>query len=113
MEATKRKVEEKQKALLALQEKVADSKDPKTVDQFEKERRELDRFIQDSREDFGRQIDAFSKDLMGKALGIIQNLAKSKGVDIVIDKSQQFRSPVLYGQDGIDITSEVIAAMDK
>ena len=113
MESAKRKIEEKQKALMDLQEKLADSKDPKSLDKFDKDRRELDRFVQDSREEFGRQIDKVTKDLAAKSMSIIQGYAKTNDIDIVIDKSEQFKSPVLYGESRIDITQAVLDQMDK
>lgn len=110
--AAREKIEDKQKALADLQEKIAESKDAKELDKFDKERKDLERYIQDSREEIGRQIDQTGKALTGKALTLISAYAKQNGLDLVLDKSNQFRSPLLFGEPGIDITDKIIAQME-
>ncbi len=112
VEAAREKIEDKQKALADLQEKIADSKDAKELDKFDKERKELERFIQDSREDIGRQIDQTGKTLTGKALSLISAYAKQNGIDLVLDKSSHMRNPLLFGEASIDITDKIIEQME-
>jgi len=111
--AAREKIEGKQKALIDLQEKIAETKSEKELDNFDKERRELERYIQDSREEIGRQIDEVGKALTGKALALVRAYAKENGIDLVLDKTSQSRSPLLFGEPAIDITEKIIVQMDS
>ena len=110
MSTAKTRIEEKQKELVAFQEKM---KTPKELDQYEKDRKELERYIQDSREEIGRQIDQVTKGLTTKALSLIQAYAKSNNIELVIDKSGKFRSPVLFSVPSADITEKILEQLDS
>lgn len=109
---TNSKGEDKKKALIELQEKITESNNPKDVDKFDKDKKELDRFLQDSREEIGRKIQATSKTLSEKAISLIGAYAKAHSINIVIDKSKKFRGPVLFSEE-TDITDEIIKEMNE
>jgi Skp family chaperone for outer membrane proteins len=41
-------------------------------------------------------------------LGKIETYAKSNNYDLVIDKSEKYRGPVLYGTSSADITDDIV-----
>ena len=103
----------KEAELKALDEK---AKDPKLADdkkeelgnQFKQKYYEYQAFAKASQEDMeGRQNKAL-QDLQAKVSAVVSKYAASKGLSMVLVKRM-----CLYNADALDITSEIIAEMDK
>jgi Skp family chaperone for outer membrane proteins len=44
-------------------------------------------------------------------MGKIEAYAKSNNYDLVIDKSEKYRGPVLFGKSSADITDEILGTL--
>lgn len=101
--------------LKALEEKIKSKKlgsDSPEVDKFRNEARELQRYVRDTEEDFKRRYLKINKALTDKVISAISSYAKNNHIDLVLDKSQAVRGPVLFGDPGTDITESVIKSMN-
>jgi Skp family chaperone for outer membrane proteins len=49
-----------------------------------------------------------NKELTDKVLTRIEAYAKSNDYDLVFEKSERFRGPVLFGSDSVDITDQIL-----
>jgi Skp family chaperone for outer membrane proteins len=54
-----------------------------------------------------------NKSLTDKALALINDYAKDKKIDMVIDKGEKVRGPVLFGDPTLDITDDIVQAMNS
>jgi outer membrane protein len=81
----------------------------KTIDDKEKA---LQRQGEDAQNDFQQEIQQTYAQLAQKVYGSVQSYAQQNGYTLVLDASQQ-QSPVLYTQQGNDITEGVIAAYNQ
>jgi Skp family chaperone for outer membrane proteins len=115
MEA-KRKVENKKKVLKDMETKLKESKvseDSKEFENFKNQARDLSRYVKDTEEDLKEKFLKSNKALTEKTLGIIKEYAENNKIDLVLDKSQAQRGPVLYGIQGVDITDDIVAQVNK
>jgi Skp family chaperone for outer membrane proteins len=58
--------------------------------------------------DLEKKYMKFNKELTDKVLGKIESFAKSNDYDLVLDKSEKYRGPVLFGTTSADITEDII-----
>lgn len=110
----KKKVEKKRDALKALEEKLKTAgvkADSPEAEKFRADAREYTRLVKDSEEDLRREFAKSNKALTLKALKAVEAYAASNKIDLVLDKSQDVRSLVLFGSAGSDITDEIIKNM--
>jgi Skp family chaperone for outer membrane proteins len=49
-----------------------------------------------------------NKELTDKVLARVESYAKANDYDLVFDKSERFRGPVLFGSEAVDITDEIL-----
>lgn len=108
IENASKKTGERQKSVLKLQEKVKGSTDPKESEKYEQEVKALERYAQDSREEISKQVAVTSKVLTTKALDLIKQYAKQHNFELVLDKSDRLRNPIIFSEGSIDITDEII-----
>ncbi len=111
----KKKVEDKKKSLQSLEQKIKDgsvSEDSEEAKEFKNEARDFSRFVKDTETDLRNEFLKSNKALTEKALNIIAQFAKSNNIDLVIDRSDNGRGPVLYSTNTSDITGEVIKKMN-
>lgn len=110
----KKKAEAKLKDLKALEAKLKDAKvsaDSKEAESFRAQAREYERFVKDTEEEIKKRFVKVNKEMTDRALAKIESYAKSNKIDLVLDKSEKYRGPVLYGVEAADITESVIATI--
>jgi Skp family chaperone for outer membrane proteins len=106
----------KLKALKALETKLKDAKvavDSKEAESFRNQARDYERFMKDTEEDIKKQYVKINKIITDKALDRVTRYAKANKIDLVLDKSEKYRGPVLFGTDDTDITSSIIEESDE
>ncbi len=110
------KVETKKKEVQAVEDKLkANPKiddNSKEMDAYRNQARDFNRLVKDTEEDLKAQYLKVNKMLTDKAVGVIVDYAKDHNIDLVLDKSEAARGPVLYGNPETDITNSVIASLN-
>ncbi|NDC38004.1 MAG: OmpH family outer membrane protein [Proteobacteria bacterium] len=89
------------------------SDDSKDAESFRAQAREFDRMVKDTREDLQKEFMKLNKVLTDKTMAAVQKYASANKIDLVLDKSQAVRGPVLYAGPVFDITSDIIKAMNE
>ena len=114
--AAKKKVEAKRKSLKAteatLREKNVSPSSPE-AEKLRKSAREFERFVRDTEEDLKRKFLKTNDKLTNKVLTAVNTYAKKNSIDLVLDKSQRGRSPVLFGNPSSDITKLVLKELNR
>jgi outer membrane protein len=108
---TRKKLESKAKDLQALKTKLEDSKvsaDSKEAESFRNQARDFERMRGDAKADLEKKYMKVNKELTDKVLARIEAYAKSNDYDLVFEKSEKFRGPVLFGSETVDITDEIL-----
>ena len=112
----KKKAEARLKELKALETKLKEAKvspDSKEAENFRTQAREYERFVKDTEEDIKKRFVKVNKEMTDKALTKIEAYAKSNKLDLVLDKSEKYRGPVLFGVETADITDSVIETLGE
>lgn len=111
-----KQVEAKRDALKSTEEKLKSRKvaeDSKEAEAFRNDARQFARFVKDTEEDLKREFLKVNRDLTERAVGAVKSYAEAKKIDLVLDKSEQGRGPVLFGAGTADITDAVIKEMNR
>ena len=111
----KKKADDKRKSLQALEAKLKSkqvTEDSKEAEGFRNEARDYARFVKDTEDDLKKRFLKLNKDITDKALSKIQDYAKENKIDLVLDKSEKYRGPVLYGLSSVDITDQILRQMN-
>jgi len=112
----KKKIEAKGKTLKDLEKKLKDEKvaeSSKEADDFRAQAKELDRLVKDSEEDLRKEFLRVNRSVANKAISMIIDYAKANQIDLVLDKGEAGRGPVLYGSQSFDITGEILKRMNE
>lgn len=112
----KTKIEAKKGSITALEKQIKEKglgEDSKEVQEISGEIKNFNRMVKDAEDEIKKEFLKINKVLTEKALKIIDEYAEKKKLDLVIDRSDKTRGPVLFGDSGADITAEVIKEMDK
>lgn len=112
----KKEIEAKRSALKATEDKLKSKKiaeDSREAETFRDDARAFARFVKDTEEDMKREFMKVNKDLTERALAAIKRYAEANKIDLVLDKSEQARGPVLFGDKAADITPAIIADVSK
>lgn len=107
----KKRADEKRKALQSLEAKLKEKKvseDSKEAENFREEAKEYARFIKDTEDDLKKRFVKLNKEMTEKAMTRVTAYAKENRIDIVLDKSEKYRGPVLFGNPGVDITDAIL-----
>lgn len=115
-DAAKKKLETRRDALKQLSEKLkADkiSEDSKEAESFRKQAREFDTMVKDTQEDLQKEFMKSNKGLTDKTLEAVKKYAAGKSIDLVLDKGQATRGPVLYAGPTFDITDDIIKEINN
>lgn len=107
----KKKVEARGKSIKDLETKIKAQnlpEDSPEVQDFREKAKDFARFVKDTEEEFKKKFIKANNALTEKALEEVRAYAKSKGIELVLDKSSQQRGPVLFGGEQIDITSDIV-----
>jgi outer membrane protein len=110
-EETKKKLEAKGKELQALKKKLEDSKvspDSKEAENFRNQVRDFERMRGDAKTDLEKRYMKVNKELTEKVYSQIEKYAKANNYDLIIDKSDKYRGPILYGDSSTDVTDQVL-----
>jgi outer membrane protein len=114
--AAAKKLESKRDALKQFEEKLkakAVTDDSKEAEIFRAQAREFERLVKDTREDMQKEFMRSNKGLSDKTLSVVQKYASSNKIDLVLDKSQAVRGPVLYAGTVFDITDDIVKALNE
>jgi Skp family chaperone for outer membrane proteins len=109
----KAKINKQKEDLAALQKKLGDDASGTSPDaeKFRKASRELQRYVRDTEEELKTELMEVRKTVTEQAFKKVTEVAKSKNLDIVLEKSEVARGPVLFAEGVTDITSTVLASM--
>ncbi len=110
-EDAKKKLEAKGKELQALKTKLEEQKvapDSKEAEGFRSKARDFERMRADMKADLEKRYVKINRELSEKVMAKIEAYAKNNQYDLVIDKSEKFRGPVLFGNPSADITEEIL-----
>jgi outer membrane protein len=113
-EDAKKKLEAKGKDLQALKTKLEEQKvsaDSKEAESFRNQARDFERLRSDMKAELEKKYMKINKELTDKVMGQIETYAKANKFDLVIDKSEKYRGPVLFGSPSADITDEVLKGL--
>lgn len=75
-----------------------------------KKQKELERSIQDQREAMAKKRDEALTKVVTEARKAVEELAASRKIQVILERDPQF---VLYSDDNLDITSDVIKLLDS
>jgi len=110
-EEAKKKLEARGKELQALKTKLEEQKvsaDSKEADSFRNKARDFERMRSDMKADLEKRYLKINKELSDSVMAKIEAYAKSNDYDLVIDKSEKYRGPVLFGKSSADITEDIL-----
>lgn len=113
---TKKEIDAKRSALKATEEKLKAAKvseDSREAEAFRSDARAFSRFVKDAEDDMKREFLKVNKELTDRALAAVKRYAEANKIDLVLDKSEQARGPVLFGDKTADITAAIIAEANK
>ncbi len=113
-EQAKTKIEAKGKELQALKIKLETAKvaaDSKEADSFRSQARDFERMRADAKADLEKRFLKVNKEISDKVMSKIETYAKANSYDLVIDKSDKYRGPILFGAPSADITNEIIKTL--
>jgi Skp family chaperone for outer membrane proteins len=112
----KKKAEAKLSQLKALEAKLKEAKvspESKEAESFRSQAREYERFVRDTEEDIKKKFVKVNKEMTDKAMARVEAYAKANKLDLVLDKSDKYRGPVLFGTQASDITDSIIEGSDS
>ena len=107
----KKKIETKGKELQETKEKLEESKakaDSKEAESFRNQVRDFERMRGDAKADLEKRYVKINKELTDKVYGQIEKFAKANNYDLIIDKSDKFRGPILFGAASTDVTDQLL-----
>ena len=107
----KKKIEAKRDSLKAKEDKLKEkqvAEDSKEAESLRSEIRDFARFVKDNEDDLKKEFLKANKTLTDKAIAQVKAYATKHNIDLVLDKSDGARSPVLFGQAGSDITDALL-----
>jgi outer membrane protein len=110
-EETKKKIEAKGKELQALKTKLENGKvsaESKEAENFRNQVRDFERMRGDAKADLEKRYMKVNKELTDKVYGQIEKFAKANSYDLIIDKSDRYRGPILFGDSSVDVTEQVL-----
>lgn len=107
IDARRQGITEKEKSLKSAGVK-ADSKEAQA---FQKEARDFNRFIKDTEDEFKAEFIKINKALTDRAIESVRAYAKKNNIDLVIERSEKTKGPVIFGSPTVDITDDVLKGM--
>lgn len=113
-EDAKKKLEAKGKDLQALKTKLEGQKvsaESKEAESFREKARDFERMRADMKADLEKKYMKVNKELSERVMAKIESYAKANNYDLVIDKSDKYRGPVLFGKPSADITDDILGDM--
>jgi Skp family chaperone for outer membrane proteins len=114
--SAKKKVEERKATIQALDKKMKTSKtdeDSKEMEAFRVQARDFSRFVKDTEDGLKKEYVKSNRELLDASMKTIASIADKKKVDLVLDRSEKVRGPVLFGSKQTDITNDVLAELNR
>ena len=111
----KQQVEERRTMLRTLEQKLKTNSiddDSKEADDFRSKARDFSRLVKDAEEEIRKEFLKGQKQLIDRALKIVDAHAKANNISLVLEKSSAAKSAVLYGDTSYDITDAVLTQMN-
>ncbi|MBU0567483.1 OmpH family outer membrane protein [bacterium] len=108
------KIDQLQSEIERMQEKLAtnpllrEEERKKQQEAIERKKQELARVAEEARQSLGEKEQALTKRIIDKITKTIEAIAKEKGIDLVVEKNS-----IVYGNERLDITKEVIERLKK
>jgi outer membrane protein len=109
----KKKLESKGKELAALKTKLEDTKvsaDSKEAENFRNQVRDFERMRSDAKAELEKRYVKINKELTERVYAQIEKFAKANNYDLIIDKSDKYRGPILFGAPSTDVTDQLLKA---
>lgn len=113
--ATREKLEKRRSELKALEKSIREKnlgESSPEVDQLRSQARAFEGMVRDAEDDIRKEYLKVNRSLSEKALKLVTNYAKQNNIDLVLDKGEQGRGPVLFGQSSLDITKDILEEMN-
>jgi len=107
----KKKIDTKGQALQELKEKLEEKKvkaDSKEAEDFRNQVRDFERMRGDAKADLEKRYVKINKELTDRVYGQIEKFAKANNYDLIIDKSDKYRGPILFGAESTDVTAQLL-----
>lgn len=103
-----KEVEQLQQKIKTQQGILSQSALQKLADQLERKQKDLKRYIDDANEEMAKLKQKKLTAFQMKMIKVINQIAKAKGLTIILDRRQ-----LIYAAPSVDISGDVIAALDK
>ena len=113
---TREKLEKRRSELKALEKSIREKglgENAKEVDQLRSQARAFEGMVKDAEDDIRKEYMKVNRALSEKALRLVAEYAKKNKIDLVLDRGEQGRGPVLFGQSTFDITSIILEEMNE
>ena len=113
--ATREKLEKRRSELKNLEKSIRDKglgENSPEVDQLRSQARAFEGMVRDAEDDIRKEYLKVNRSLSEKALKLVNDYAKKNKIDLVLDKGEQGRGPVLFGQSSLDITEQILEQMN-
>jgi outer membrane protein len=113
-EELKKKVEAEAKKLQVLKEKLEAAKvspDSKEAESFRVQARDFDRMRADAKADLEKKYVKINQELTSKVYARIESYGKEHKYDLIVDKNEKIRGPVVFSAQSKDITEEVLKTL--
>ncbi len=110
-EVAKKKVENEREKLKDLEEEMRSKgvkPGSKEAETFREKAREYQRVVSNTQEDLRRTFLKSNQKLTERVLEVVNDYAKKNDIDLVLEKSENARSAVLFRKPSADITDEVV-----
>lgn len=110
----RQKIEARRKTLQELETKLKSRKvapNSKEASEFREQARDFGRFVKDTEDELKKEFLKVNKVLTDKVVAAIKKYAEEEEIQMVLDKSEKMRGPVLYGVEKFDITKDIIKKM--
>jgi outer membrane protein len=114
--SAKGRVEKRRTTLKGKEEslrKAEAATDSNEMTQFRNEAKEFARMIKDEEENLRQKFVKVNNSLTQKAIKIIEDYAKAKDIDLVLEKSDKGRGPVLFSAKALDISDEILERLNE
>lgn len=111
----KKKVSDRRTALKKLQERVEESGDAKSkdADRLRSDAKDFARYVRDTEDSLRREFAKSNKEIMDKALSVIDKYAKANSIDLILADSEAAKGPLLFSDASTDITDAIISNLEK
>lgn len=104
----KQDYEARAKKVKALEDEFAKTNDKNKGIELEKATRDLKIFVADSKETLQKKFKDTNAKLIKDIVDIVRDYAKDNDIDLVLDKNSLVLGVVVYNENAIDITEELI-----